>query len=69
MFRPMKSNLKAANFNGRFLYLGSERDALEGINSHGYEHGPYISRMVGVAHRFAQRRDERGNTRAMKRGK
>ena len=21
MFRPMKSNLKAANFNGRFLYL------------------------------------------------
>ena len=36
----------------------SERNALEGINSHGYEHGPYISRMVGVAHRIAQRRDE-----------
>ena len=36
----------------------SERNALESINSHGYEHGPYVSRMVGVAHRIAQRRDE-----------
>ena len=36
----------------------SERDALESINSHGNEHGPYISWMVGIAHRIAQRRDE-----------
>ena len=36
----------------------SEWDALESINGHGNEHRPDVSRMVGVAHRIAQRRDE-----------
>ena len=43
----------------------SERNALEGINSHGYEHGPYISRMVGVAIASLKGVMKR-NTRAMK---
>ena len=30
----------------------------ESINSHRYEHRPDVSRMVSVAHRIAQRRDE-----------
>ena len=35
-----------------------EGDALEGVYRHGDEHRPHIRRMVGVAHRLAQGRDE-----------
>ena len=41
-----------------FVSEVSERNALESIDCHGYEHRPYVGWMFRIAHRIAQWRDE-----------